>query len=490
MSSEAGSGKVAGELVAEAPQDYAAFRVEQRGIDLIPEAERKMKPAGLFWLWAGGVFNVEFFFYGTLIMTFGLSVLQAVLAILIGNLTYAFLGFASLQGPQTGTTAFMVSRAPFGQNGNRLVALFNWGTQVGFEIEGVYFVVATVILLFGHYNTSVSSAGKILIIILAVIVQMALPLLGHATISKILRWLAYVFIVFFALLAVFTFQKLHLSTFHVHPATFAVWTTALVTIISVGGLGWTENGNDYSRYLPASTPAHKTFWAAALGGGIPSVILELLGVLAFTVTKKTVGIAQLGVPQSFDAWFVVPFLIFAIFQLLAINTIDLYSSGVTLQALGVPVKRWGAVIIDSVVCGVVTGIILFHGNFYADFSGFLLYIVVWLSAWFGVFMTDYLLRRKRYDAPSLAAERGGLYWRNGGVHWPAVIALAAGIVAALMWINAAFDVPAYTGPISNHFPGMAGSDFSWALGIVVSSLVYWVLAARSVRKEAAATEAL
>src|SRR5215831_2615817 len=105
-------------------QEYAAFKVEQRGIDLIPDAERKMKPSGLFWLWAGAVFNVEFFFYGTLIMFFGLSVWQALLAIGVGNLFYALLGFASLQGPETGTTAFMVSRAPFGQNGNRAVALF------------------------------------------------------------------------------------------------------------------------------------------------------------------------------------------------------------------------------------------------------------------------------------------------------------------------------------------------------------------------------
>jgi nucleobase:cation symporter-1, NCS1 family len=488
MSSDAGAEKVMAEPLAQAPREYAAFKIEQRGIDLIPDSEREMKPAGLFWLWAGGVFNVEFLFYGTLIMTFGLSVPQAVGAIIIGNLAYAFLGWASLQGPKTGTTAFMVSRAPFGQNGNRLVALLNWGTQVGFEIEGIYFVVATILLLFARYHTTLNAGGKIGIIVLAIIAQMALPLLGHATISKILRYLAYVFIVFFALLAIFTFAKLHLSTFHASPATFAKWTTALVVIISVGGLGWTENGNDYSRYLPGDTPGHKTFWAAALGAAIPSVVLELLGVLAYTVTTKTVGIAQLGIPQSFDSWFVVPFLIFAIFQLLAINTIDLYSSSVTLQALGLPVKRWGAVIIDSAVCGVVTGIILFHGNFYADFSGFLLYIVVWLSAWFGVFITDYLLRRKRYDTASLAAERNGLYWRNGGIHWPAVIALAAGIVAALMWINAAFAVPSYTGPISNHFPGMAGSDLSWAMGIVVSSLVYWALAARSVREEAAATE--
>ena len=106
------------------------------------------------------MFNVEFFFYGTLIMTFGLSVGQAILAIVVGNLFYALLGWASLQGPETGTTAFMVSRAPFGQNGNRVVALFNWVTQVGFEIEGVYFVVATVILLFLHYGTTLGDPGE------------------------------------------------------------------------------------------------------------------------------------------------------------------------------------------------------------------------------------------------------------------------------------------------------------------------------------------
>jgi nucleobase:cation symporter-1, NCS1 family len=468
-------------------QEYAAFKVEQRGIDLIPDAERKMKPSGLFWLWAGAVFNVEFFFYGTLIMIFGLSVGQALLAIVVGNLFYAVLGFASLQGPEAGTTAFMISRAPFGRNGNRPVALFNWVTQVGFEIEGVYFVVATVILLFSHYGTALGTPAKIAVIVVAALVQLIMPLLGHPTITKMLRYLAYVFIVFFAVLAGFTFSRLHLSTFHQPSASWAVWTTALVLIISVGGLGWTENGNDYSRYLPRTTPKAKTFWAAALGAGIPSVLLEILGVLAFTVTAKTVGITQLGVPQSFPSWFVVPFLIFAIFQLLAINTIDLYSSGVTLQALGVPIKRWGAVLVDTVVCAVVTGIILFHGSFYKDFAGFLLYIVVWLAPWFAILMVDYLLRRGRYDPLSLAAPKRGLYWRNGGVHWPGVIAQALGMVAALMWINADFAVPSYVGPISDHFPGLHGSDFSWAIGIVVASITYYLLAGRGVRREAADT---
>src|SRR5579859_1556233 len=469
----------------EIPQEYAAFKIEQRGIDLIPDAERKMTPAGLFWLWAGAVFNVEFFYYGTLIMAFGLDVPQAVAAILIGNLCYAFLGWASLQGPKTGTTAFMVSRAPFGQNGNRLVALFNWVTQVGFEIEGIWFVVATVILLFAVHGTHLNGPTKIVVIIVAALLQMVVPLLGHATITKILRYLAYVFIVFFAVLAGFTFNKLHLSASHIKPASFALWTTALVLIISVGGLGWTENGNDYSRYLPRSTPGNKTFWSAALGGAIPSIILELLGVFAFTIPAKALTITtQLGVPESFPSWFVTPFLIFAIFQLLAINTIDMYSSGVTLQALGLPVRRWGAVIIDTVVCAVVTGFILFHGNFSKDFAGFLLYIVVWLAPWFGILMTDYVLRGRRYDSLSLRSARDGIYWRNGGIHWPAVFAQAVGMVAALFWINAYTAFPSYVGPISNHFPGLHGGDFSWAIGIVVGALLYWLLAGRSVRREA------
>lgn len=71
-------------------------------------------------------------------------------------------------------------------------------------------------------------------------------------------------------------------------------------------------------------------------------------------------------------------------------------------------------------------------------------------------MVDYLLRRGRYDPA-----RTGRYPRrgvrqNGGIHWPAIIAHALGMVASLFWNNAAFAVPSYVGPISNHFPGLQG----------------------------------
>ncbi|HTV10718.1 MAG TPA: cytosine permease [Acidimicrobiales bacterium] len=466
-------------------EHYEPFRVEHRGTELIPASDRHMSPVGLFWLWAGAIWNIEFVVYGALILSFGISYLQAVSAIIVGNLVYVFLGWASLPGPETGTTAFMVSRAPFGRNGNRAPSLFNWMTQVGFEIEGIVLVVLIVEAMFSHEGVHIDSAAKAAVIVLAVAVQFILPFLGHATITKVLRFLSYVFILVFAIMAVLVIPHAHPSHLQ-HPKGFTdswwLWTTGLVLIISAGGLGWTENAADYSRYLPASTPKAKTFWAATLGGAIPSVLLELLGATAYLISPSAA--AATGVPASFASWFFWPFLILALPQLFCINTIDLYSSGVTLQALGLPVKRWVCVLIDTIICGGVTALVIFKGHFYNDLSGFLDYIVVWLGPWFGIVMVDYLLRRGRYDTTSLATKRGGVYWRQGGVNWRAITALGLGMFAAMMWVDAAFYFPAYTSFLSNR---THGADFSWLLGLVVGALAYYVLSRRSVAAERAQT---
>ena len=469
---------------APSTEAYEAFKLEQRGIELVPESDRKMRPSGLFWMWAGATWNVEFLVYGALLLTFGLSFYQAILAILLGNIVYLFLGYASLWGPDTGTTAFMVSRAPFGRNGNRVPSLFNWITQVGFEVEGIALVVFFVIAMLAHEGSSVSAAGKALIVIAAVLVQFVMPFLGHATINKMLRWLSFIFIPVFIIMAILVIPHAHLSAMKPVSDSWWVWTTGVVLIVSTGGLGWTENAADYSRYLPANTSRQKTFWAATLGGAIPAILLELLGAAAFLVSPSVATNATY-LPNAFTAhysWFFWPFVILALPQLFAINTIDMYSSGVTLQAIGLPLKRWGCIIVDTIVCGGITALVIFKGNFYDDLAGFLDYIVVWLGPWFGILSVDYILRRRRYDLASLATRHGGVFWRNGGFNWRALLSLGAGMFAAMMWIDAAYYTPSYTGPISN---ATHGADLSWLIGLVVGAVVYYVLSFRTVPDEAA-----
>lgn len=439
-------------------------------------------PSSLFWMWAGAVWNVEFVVYGAIaVVVFGLSFAQAVVVILIGNLFYFLTGLASLQGPAAGTTVFGISRAPFGPTGNRLVSFFNWVTQVGFEIEGISLIVFATILLASKAGLTVDTGAKIVFIVLAVAIQSVLPLLGHAAVLKVLRWLAIPFVVLFAVMAALTTSKVNLHV-PVHGASWGAATIFLALVIAAGGLGWTENANDYSRYLPRNADKKRIVLAVALGGGIPSALLEILG--AAIATGVPTATTPNGLVSGFPAWFVWPYLIFAIVQLFAINTLDLYSSGVTLQSLIPRLKRLQCVGIDTVIAGGLAAYAVFSSDFYTLLTDFLLFIIVWLAPWCAIYLADSWLRRNRYDYEGLLNERSGRYYRAGGVHGPAIIAQLAGMVCAALWLNAP---PPYVGPLASRNGGPLGSDFSVFIGLAVGGVVYYLLAHRSVRAEGAAT---
>jgi nucleobase:cation symporter-1, NCS1 family len=458
--------------------EYEAFTVEQRGIDIIPPEERKSTPAALFWIWAGSIFNIEYVVYGALLIVVGLSFGQAVGIIIAGNIvSWILLGLASVQAPDAGTTTFMLSRAPFGTHGARGVSVFNWLTQVGYETEGITLVVLALLAILAKAGVhDPSDVLKVVLIVLAASVQLVLPFFGHATISKTFKVLSYLFMALFVVLAILAAGKVHLNQLHQH-AGGGTLVAAFALAIALGGLGWTENANDYSRYIPKETSKRSIFLAAAAGGMIPAILLEILGG-AVATTVKNANDPISGLPHVFPGWFLVPYLIVAIVQLFVINTMDLYSSGLTLQAIGVRLRRWQAVFIDTVICAILTGFVIFSNSFNKVLSDFVLFTIVWIAPWFGIFFVDWLLRRGRYDPLSLVRESGGLYFRNGGIHWPAVIAQAAGMFAAMMWINA---YPVYFGPLTNR---TNGADLSWLVGLLVGAVVYLVLAANRVRREA------
>ena len=459
--------------------------VEHRGIEHIPAGSRWGKPSGLFWMWAGAVWNVEFVVYGALaVVVFGLSFAQAVLIILVGNFFYLLTGLASLQGPQAGTTTFAISRAPFGPLGNKVPSFFNWIAQVGFEIEGIAFIAFAAIAIAGRAGFVAGIPLKVVFLVAAVAIQAVLPLLGHAAVLRVLRLLALPFVVLFAVMAGLTASKVSLHAAP-HGASWGAMTIFLALVISAGGLGWTENGNDYSRYLPRTADKRRTVLAVALGGAIPSVLLEVLGAAIATGVPGATSVN--GLIAGFPGWFIVPYLVFAILQLFAINTLDLYSSGVTLQSLVPQLRRLHCVAIDTVICGAFAAYAVFSSHFFTLLTDFILFIILWLGPWCAIYLIDSYLRHNRYDYAALLDERGGRYFRAGGVHWPAIIAQALGMICAALWLNA---FSPYVGPLASRIGGPFGSDFSVFIGLAVGGLVYWLLAARRVRAEGAETPAV
>lgn len=450
---------------------------ESKGIDYVRIAERRGKPLDLAWMWAGALFNVEFVVYGALLIVgFGLRFWQAAVVVLVGNMSYLVNGLGSLQGPRAGTAAFTINRAPFGPSGAKLIAVFNWITQVGYEVLGLYLVVSAGLALLGKAGVGTSDALKWALIVAAACVQLTLPLFGHRMMLRALRMMVPPFVILFILMAIQALGKAHLGAGH--DASWASMMAALAFVLSSGGYGWPMNANDFSRYLPAETSPRKIILSVALGGFIPTTLLLLLGAaVATAVPSASDPIA--GLPHALTwSWFIWPYLVFVIVQLFAINSIDLYSSGLTLQAIVPSIKRWQCVLLDTTIAGALTAVTVFSASFYSFLEDFVLFMLIWIAPWVAIYLTDFFLRRGRYDSGALMQTAKGLYYRNGGVHWPGIVAQVVGMGAAASWLNA---YPAWISPLSTH---TGGADFSVFMGALFGAGIYYLLSRRAVRAEA------
>ncbi len=418
--------------------------VEQRGIELVPENERHGKPRDLFFMWLGTNTNVFYIINGALLISLGLNFLQSLLIILLGNIAGFFLlGLTSIQGPRTGTATFAINRAAFGPNGGRLLAFFNWLTLLGFEGSGVALAVIALLTLAHSFGWSIADAAwfKVVIILLVAGVQLYIPTLGHATIMVVQKILAWVFMAFFLVVAIMILGKAQFTGGQ--TGSLAVMTVGFALMVSAGGLSWANTGSDYSRYLPSTARPSAIIWWASLGGMLPAIVLEIVGAAVA---------AQL--PSASDPISGLP---------------DLYSSGLTLQTMGLSIKRWQATLIDMAICTVLAAIAIFNSNFNALYGQFLALLIIFLAPWCAIYLTDAWLRRNTYNSAGLLARIGGPYWYKGGINPAGLLAMLGGMIASALWLNSTL----LQGPFSQL---LGGSDMSIFTGFIVGGVLYWLLA--------------
>ena len=60
------------------------------------------------------------------------------------------------------------------------------------------------------------------------------------------------------------------------------FTEALAFTIALSGLGWTENGNDYTRYCPTDTSKKGIVGWVFLGTAVPEILIMTLGAVVGT----------------------------------------------------------------------------------------------------------------------------------------------------------------------------------------------------------------
>ena len=406
-----------------------ASRVEQNGINVIAESERKGSPRDLFWPWFGANVSVLAISYGSFIVGFGISFWQATIAAVVGIvLSFALCGVVALAGKRGSAPTMVLSRAAFGVTGNALPTFLSWVLLVGWETVLVSLSSLATATVFEELGWGGGDATKVLGFVVTAMLVVAAGILGFDVIMRLQTWITIATIVLTIGFIALTLDEVDWDKVSgASSGSTQSFIGALALVATGFGVGWANAAADYSRYLPRASSGRGVFGWTTFGGAAAPVVLTVFGImLALSSTKLSDAIAidPIGALTTLlPTWYLVPFIVVAVLGLVGGAVLDIYSSGLALLTLGIKVRRPVAAAIDGVImCIGAIYAVFIADNFIGPFTGFLITVGVPIAAWAGVFVADLLQRHQPYAYAELYDPRG----RYGAIHWPGVILVVVG----------------------------------------------------------------
>ncbi|MFH5822527.1 purine-cytosine permease family protein [Georgenia sp. AZ-5] len=423
----------------------SAFSVEMTGIEVIADADRKGRPPSLFWPWFAANVSVFGISYGAWILDFGISFAQATFVALVATaLSFLLVGVVALAGKRGSAPTLTLSRAPFGVRGNIVPGIVSYLLLVGWEIVLVSLATFATDAVIRQMGWSGGNTAMVIAFLVVIAIVVGAGILGFDMIMRVQTVLTIVLGVVTLGYIALTFDRIDLGALAQLPA--GSWESVLgafMLVMTALGLGWVNAGADYSRYLPRSASSGGVVFWTTFGASLAPVILIVYGLmLVGSDPDLSAGISgdPIGTLASLlPTWYLVPFVLVAVGGLVSGAVLDIYSSGLTLLAVGVRIPRWAAAALDGALMIIGTIVIVwFAEDFFGPFQGFLITLGVPIAAWAGIFIADLVVRRRDYDVVSLFDARG-MY---GAVNWVNVGAML--VLTALGWGLVTSAVPGLT----------------------------------------------
>jgi nucleobase:cation symporter-1, NCS1 family len=397
--------------------------VEQNGINVITDAERKGRPRDLFWPWCAANIAVLGISYGSFLLGFGVSFWQATIAGLIGTiLSFVLVGFVSLAGKRGSAPTMVLSRAAYGVQGGKIPAALSYILLVGWETVLVSLATLATATVFGRLGWGGGDATKIVAFLLVAGIVVLSGIFGFNLIMRLQAFLTVALAVLTVGYVLLTLGHINWGTVNSLPGGSAqAFIGALIFAATGFGLGWVNSGADYSRYLPRTASSRGVVAWTTFGAAIAPVLLVVYGLLLAASDSKlstAIGTDPVGALTTLlPTWYLLLFALVAIGGLIGGAVLDIYSSGLALLTIGLRVPRWTAAAIDGVIMILGTiYVVWIASNFIGPFQGFLITLGVPIAAWCGVFLADLLLRKRDYAEADLFNPRG----RYGSINWVAV----------------------------------------------------------------------
>jgi len=466
------------------------MNIELNGTNVIDESQRSGKASSLFWPWCGANVSLLALSYGAFFLGFGISFWQATFAAFLGTvLSFLLVGFSSLAGKKSNAPTMVLSRASFGVKGSVIPGILSYLVFVGWEIvlmSLATLATGTVFIRLGNFD---HNTAMVIGFIFAILLTVSSAVLGFSAIMRIQKLLTIITIAMTGVYMVLTIDEVNWS---VVTSTPSGNTQGLVGAIIFGatgiGLGWVNAAADYSRYLPRSTSSKAVVGWTVFGASIVPIALVTYGAaLSASNEKLSEGIASdpIGALTTIlPTWYLVIFALVAILGLVGGAILNLYSSGLALISIGVPVRRHVAASIDAVLMFI--GVIYFvwiADDFFYPFQGFLITLGVPIAAWSAIFVVDVLLRKSYSERDLFTAHGRYGNWNAGSIT----------IMVAATFIGWGFVTNGFASWLSwqGYFLYLiGGKDGDWAfanLGVFFALLIgfvgYFLIARRKIKRQ-------
>ena len=466
------------------------MNLELNGTNVIDENERRGKPSSLFWPWCGANVSLLALSYGSFFLGFGISFWQATLAAILGTvLSFLLVGVSSLAGKKSNAPTMVLSRGTFGVKGNLIPGTLSYLIFVGWEtvlVSLATLATGTVFMRVGHLE---HNTAMIIGFVIAVALTVSAGVLGFDVIMKLQRYLTTITIVMTLVYIALTVSKVDWAVLtSMKSGSLQGFVGALIFGATGIGLGWVNSAADYSRYLPRSASSRGVIGWTVFGASIVPIILVIYGA-ALSGSSKDLSEAIASDPIGalttiLPTWYLVIFALVAILGLVGGAILDLYSSGLTLISLGLPVKRHIAASFDAIL--MLIGTIYFvwvADDFFFPFQGFLITLGVPIATWSAIFVTDVLMRKSYHEADLYKADGRYGSWNMGSI---AVMAIGT-------FVGWGFVTNGFASWLSwqGYFLGLiGGKEGAWAyanLGVffalVIGFVGYFLVARSSIAKQ-------
>ena len=466
------------------------MNLELNGTNVIHESERQGKASSLFWPWCGANVSLLALSYGSFFLGFGISFWQATIAAILGTvLSFLLVGVSSLAGKKSNAPTMVLSRATFGVKGAIIPGFLSYLLFVGWEIVLISLATLATGTVFIRLGNLDHNTAMVIGFVIAVGLTVSAGVLGFAVIMRIQRVLTIVTIVMTGVYISLTVSKVDWNVISALPSGSTQGFIGAMIFGATGiGLGWVNAAADYSRYLPRTTSSKAVIGWTVFGASVVPIILVIYGA-ALSASNKDLSEAIASDPIGalttiLPSWYLIIFALVAILGLVGGAILNLYSSGLTLISIGLPVKRHVAASIDAVL--MLLGAIYFvwiADDFFFPFQGFLITLGVPIAVWSAIFVTDVLLRKSYHEADLYKVNGRYGSWNMGSIS----------VMAIGTFVGWGFVTNSFASWLSwqGYFLRIiGGKEGAWAyanLGVFFALLIgfvgYYLVARSSIKKQ-------